>query len=199
MGSAGGRDQSAISVGRRQHDPACAGELLCSTCVLRLRYEPDDGISSLLQYWRHNLHEPCGFLCAERVRAIRHGGERIRVVLGLVLEQLLFWFARNRSSRTGHRHISGAAGRGVVRQLVHRAGRVPVQQLPGQRGHLLWFSLREGALIPFALWLCSCLSAFAWLWRDLRGGPPSRTRSGTQAGAACSTKPWRRRKPQRLL
>ncbi len=78
----GGASRAAVPVG--QHDFVESGELLRLSSGLRLRCESNERLQHQLHERRFSLHESGGVFCAERVRALRHGRERIAVVLGLV-------------------------------------------------------------------------------------------------------------------
>ena len=55
-----------------------------SSSDLRLRHQSHAGLPSELSTGGHPLHQSGGVFCAERVWALRHGWERVGVVLGLV-------------------------------------------------------------------------------------------------------------------
>ena len=82
-GGAGRVERAAVSVG--EHDFVEPGELLAVIHrVLCLRCEHDEWLRSDVQRRCLSLHESSGLFCAERVWALRHGGECVAVVLGLV-------------------------------------------------------------------------------------------------------------------
>jgi len=76
-GGAGRFERAAVSV--RQHDFVESGELRRSPIGICLRCQSDEWHEPGVQW-----HESRWLVCAERVWALRHGGERVAVVLGLV-------------------------------------------------------------------------------------------------------------------
>jgi len=92
-GKAGRGGRTSVSVGGRGHNFVEPGQLLCFPIGLRLRCQPDGGLPSDVQRWSFSIHESGGIFCTERLRAVRHGGECVGVVLGLVFEHLLQFVA----------------------------------------------------------------------------------------------------------
>ena len=82
-GGARGCGRASFSVGECGDDHARAGELQ-QLDELQLRREPDAGLSpDVCGEWKA-LHESRGIVCAEWLRAVRHSGECVGVVLGRV-------------------------------------------------------------------------------------------------------------------
>jgi|GEM_PF-2637864 len=90
----------ALPVGRQRQHLARARQLSSPPGRSRLRRESNQRLSSRLQR-RHAVHQPGGVVCAERVRALRHGGQRVGVGLGLVRRRVLRQFACHGPARPG--------------------------------------------------------------------------------------------------
>jgi hypothetical protein len=92
----GGLDGPALPLGG--YDQPCQCELPRGRRPLQLRCESvyRSALPPRLRLRRHSLHQCGGEFCGERLRAVRHGGQRMGVVLGLVcLLELQRWCGRS--------------------------------------------------------------------------------------------------------